>query len=436
MQGVWDDIEEARGVGEEIESLQRAGAAMNEVAILVRAGFQTRAFEERFITLGLPYRVVGGVKFYERMEIRDALAYLRVIAQGDDDLAFERIVNTPKRGLGAATVQKLHRAARAGGTSLTRAAAAMVETDELRPQARTALRRLLEAFARWRSLDGAVPHTELAEMVLDESGYTEMWQNDRSADAPGRLENLKELIRAMEEFENLAGFLEHVALVMDNDEAAETEKVSLMTLHAAKGLEFDHVFLPGWEEGLFPHQRALDEGGVAALEEERRLAYVGLTRARRRCFISFAANRRIFGQWQSSIPSRFVGELPAEHVEQTADQGLYGGGDYAGAGQAATASHGSFVLRDVYDQPWARAEQRLAARGYQAGGYRRTDKTIDGKAEEVAALGPPDGLAPGVRVFHQKFGYGVILTQDGNKLEIEFDKAGRKKVIDAFVDPA
>ncbi len=434
VRGVWDGEEEARVVGDEIESLQRAQESMNDVAILVRAGFQTREFEERFITLGLPYRVVGGVKFYERQEIRDAMAYLRVIAQPDDDLAFERIINVPKRGLGNATLQRLHQTARAAGTSLLRAAASLVETDELRPQARTSLKRLLTDFERWQSLVNVMPHTELTEMLLDESGYTGMWQNDRSPDAPGRLENLKELIRAMEAFENLAGFLEHVSLVMDNDDAPDEDKVSLMTLHAAKGLEFGNVFLPGWEEGLFPHQRALDESGIAGLEEERRLAYVGLTRARRRCYISYAANRRVFGQWQSSIPSRFVDELPAEHVEQIADQGLYGGGGQDAA--VGTMAHGTFVHKDAFEQPWIRAEQRLRQRGYKAGGYNRSGVVIDGKAEEVAEIGPPGGYAKGHRVFHQKFGYGIVQAIEGNKLEIEFDKAGRKKVIDAFVDPA
>src|SRR5215218_8768880 len=312
--GSWDSEEEARAIGEEIEELQRAGENLNEVAILVRASFQMREFEDRFVTLGLPYRVIGGPRFYERAEIRDALAYLRVINSPADDLAFERIVNVPKRGLGDATVQMLHDHARKRRIPLFEAARAVVETDELKPKARGSLRELILHFDRWRAQSEVTSHTELAEIVLDESGYTEMWQKDRSADAAGRLENLKELVRSMEEFENLQGFLEHISLVMDTDKS-EGEAVSIMTLHSAKGLEFDTVFLPGWEEGLFPHQRALDDQGRAGLEEERRLAHVGLTRARRRAKLYFATNRRIHGTWSSTVPSRFVDDLPESNVE-------------------------------------------------------------------------------------------------------------------------
>ena len=303
--GAWDSEEEARAIGEEIEQLQRDQHALNEIAILVRASFQMREFEDRFVTLGLPYRVIGGPRFYERAEIRDALAYLRVINSPADDLAFERIVNVPKRGLGDATVQLLHDHARKRRVPLTEAARAVLETDELKPKPRGALRGLLESIDRWRKQRDGLPHTQLAEIVLDESGYTEMWQKDRSADAAGRLENLKELIRSMEEFENLQGFLEHISLVMDNEKAAEADAVNIMTLHAAKGLEFDTVFLPGWEEGVFPNQRALDDQGRAGLEEERRLAHVGLTRARKRAKIYFATNRRMHGLWQTNIPRAF-----------------------------------------------------------------------------------------------------------------------------------
>ena len=315
--GAWDSEEEARAIGEEIEQLQRAGHALNEIAILVRASFQMREFEDRFVTLGLPYRVIGGPRFYERAEIRDALAYLRLINSPSDDLAFERIVNVPKRGLGDATVQLLHDHARKRRVPLTDAARAVIETDELKPKPRGALRGVLELFDRWRKQRDNLPHTQLAEIVLDESGYTEMWQKDRSADAAGRLENLKELIRSMDEFENLQGFLEHISLVMDNEKAAEADAVNIMTLHAAKGLEFNTVFLPGWEEGVFPNQRALDDQGRAGLEEERRLGHVGLTRARRRAKIYFATNRRMHGLWQTNIPSRFLDELPEENVEVT-----------------------------------------------------------------------------------------------------------------------
>ncbi|MGA7387071.1 MAG: UvrD-helicase domain-containing protein, partial [Pseudolabrys sp.] len=318
--GAWDSEEEARAIGEEIEQLQREARErgedhpLDEIAILVRASFQMREFEDRFIQLGLPYRVIGGPRFYERAEIRDALAYLRVIAQPADDLAFERIVNVPKRGLGDATLQMLHDYARRKRIPLTEAAAALNATDEMKPKPRFALRDLMAAFERWRAKKDSMPHTELAEIVLDESGYTAMWQKDRSADAAGRLENLKELVRSMEEFENLQGFLEHISLVMDREGAEAEQAVNIMTLHSAKGLEFDCVFLPGWEEGLFPHQRSLDESGRAGLEEERRLAHVGLTRARKLAKIYFATNRRIHGMWTSTVPSRFLDELPEAHV--------------------------------------------------------------------------------------------------------------------------
>jgi DNA helicase II / ATP-dependent DNA helicase PcrA len=357
--GSWDSEEEARAIGEEIEELQRAGNNLNDVAILVRASFQMREFEDRFVTLGLPYRVIGGPRFYERAEIRDALAYLRVINSPADDLAFERIVNVPKRGLGDATVQMLHDHARKRRIPLFEAARAVVETDELKPKARGSLRDLIISFDRWRARREVTTHTELAEVVLDESGYTEMWQKDRSADAAGRLDNLKELVRSMEEFENLQGFLEHISLVMDRDGGAEAEAVSLMTLHSAKGLEFDNVFLPGWEEGLFPSQRTLDEQGRAGLEEERRLAHVGLTRARRRAKLYFATNRRIHGTWSTTIPSRFLDELPAHNVEITESKGGSGWGGAGGYGASRFDNVESFG--SSYTTPgWQRAQAQRA----------------------------------------------------------------------------
>src|SRR5215210_880371 len=356
--GLWDSEEEARTIGDEIEALQHKGHALNEIAILVRASFQMREFEDRFVTLGLPYRVIGGPRFYERAEIRDALAYLRVINSPADDLAFERIVNVPRRGLGDATVQCLHDHARKRRVPLSEAARAMVETDELKPKPRGTLRDLLACFDRWRAQRDALPHTELAEIVLDESGYTEMWQKDRSADAAGRLENLKELVRSMEEFENLQGFLEHISLVMDTDRGEGVDSVSIMTLHSAKGLEFDTIFLPGWEEGLFPHQRTLDDQGRAGLEEERRLAHVGLTRARRRARIYFATNRRIHGMWSSTVPSRFLDELPEPHVEVTESKGGFGNfGDYGSYGASRFDTTTAFGSN--YGTPgWQRAQRR------------------------------------------------------------------------------
>src|SRR5206468_1116479 len=270
--GVWDGPEEARRVGEEAESRMRSGGSLDDVAILVRAQFQTREFEERFIAVGLPYQIIGGFRFYERAEIRDAIAYLRLVVQPADDLAFERIVNQPKRGLGDKAVATVHRHARAIQQPLLLASASLLDSDELTPQARRSLGNFVADIARWRRMANELPHPELARILLDESGYTAMLQADRSAESAGRLENLSELTRAMEEYESLGAFLEHVSLVMDNDETRQDERITIMTIHAAKGLEFDTVYLPGWEEGVFPSQRSLDEGGLASLEEERRLA--------------------------------------------------------------------------------------------------------------------------------------------------------------------
>jgi len=428
--GVWDGPEEARRVGEEIERLEREGAPLDRMAILVRAQFQTREFEDRFITIGLNYRIIGGFRFYERAEVRDALAYLRLIAQPSDDLAFERIYNTPKRGLGDKTLEKLHRHARARGLPLAAAAIEIVDTDELPARARGTLLALMRDFARWRDLAKTASPAELARTMLDESGYTTSLQAEKTAESAGRLENLSELARAMEEYETLGDFLEHVSLVMDNDAADDAEKVTIMTMHAAKGLEFDHVFLPGWEEGVFPSQRSLDEGGLASLEEERRLAYVGITRARRRCTILHAANRRIYGQWTSAIPSRFIAELPDDHVE--AETTLAGG---ASLWRAQWSERGDPFADVARAQP-SRVQTR--GPGWQRAAAREFD-TVPRKVAEPTrsaasfAAKPRSDIAIGARVFHDKFGYGTVAAQEGNKLEIDFESAGRKRVIDSFV---
>lgn len=426
----WDGDEEARAIGEDIEQLQRKGEKLNDMAILVRASFQMRAFEDRFITLGVPYRVVGGPRFYERQEVRDALAYLKITASPDNDLAFERIINVPKRGIGDTSVKRMHEHARKNGYSLYRAAEAVSQTDELPAKTRSALRSLLESFGRWRQALQGLPHTELAEIILDESGYTTMWQNDKSPEAQGRLENLKELVRSMGEFETMEGFLEHIALVMDTESNASEDKVNIMTLHSAKGLEFGTVFLPGWEEGLFPHQRSLDENGRAGLEEERRLAYVGITRAKRRATISFAQNRRVHNLWQSSLPSRFIDELPEAHVEVAPMANSYGG---YGIGSYGTSrfEERTTPFSNTYDTPgWQRA-QRAYAKGE---AMRSSPNIIEGQL--VARETEGKNIARGARVFHQKFGYGRVSHVDGNKLTIDFDKAGEKRVLDSFIELA
>jgi DNA helicase-2/ATP-dependent DNA helicase PcrA len=430
--GAWDSEDEARLIGEEIEALHAKKHPLSEIAILVRISAQMREIEDRLVQLGVPYRVIGGPRFYERAEIRDALAYLRVVNQPADDLAFERIVNVPKRGLGDATIQVLHNHARAARVPLMEAARFIIETDELKPKPRATLRDLIISFGRWAKLSETLSQSEVAQTVLEESGYTDMWQKDKSADAAGRLENLKELVRSMEEFPDLQSFLEHVSLVMEANESDTTERVSLMTLHAAKGLEFDTVFLPGWEEGLFPNQRALDESGRAGLEEERRLAHVGLTRARRRAKIYFASNRRIHGLWNSTVPSRFVDDLPEANVEivEAPANFSYGGGSRFDRMQPFSGSS--------YQTPgWQRAQAHRAST--EDGGYsarrsndRRGPMLIEG--ELVAKSTGRSGFAVGGRVLHSKFGPGTIEAVDGNKLTVEFDKAGRKMVLDSFVE--
>ncbi|MBL0374425.1 UvrD-helicase domain-containing protein [Rhizobium sp. KVB221] len=443
----WDSEEEARGIGEEIEQLQRQKHPLNNMAILVRASFQMREFEDRFVTLGLNYRVIGGPRFYERQEIRDAMAYFRLVCQPADDLAFERIINTPKRGLGDTTVRHLHDYARARDIPMLAAAGDMVETEELKPKARKSLYDVVVNFKRWSQLLESTPHTELAEQILEESGYTDMWKADKSAEAPGRLDNLKELIRSMEQFESMRGFLEHVSLVMDAEQNENMDAVSIMTLHSAKGLEFDTVFLPGWEEGLFPHQRALDEGGRNGLEEERRLAYVGLTRAKKRLHIWFVSNRRIHGLWQSTIPSRFLDELPEDHVEVAEVEQSYGGYGRNQYGQSRFDKQEPFS--SGYSSPgWQRAQanktdatrnnwgnrsgHQVERIGYGEAGP--TGRVIQGELVAKSKVDTPSAFSVGDRVFHIKFGNGNIAGIEGNKLTIDFDRAGQKRVLDGFVE--
>ncbi|WP_020178000.1 UvrD-helicase domain-containing protein [Methylopila sp. M107] len=438
--GSWDSGEEARAIGDEIEALQTRGHKLDDMAILVRASFQMREFEERFITLGLNYRVVGGPRFYERAEIRDAMAYLRVVASPADSLAFERIVNVPKRGIGDVTVKTIIERSRADEVPMPEAARRLCNEGAFGAKARGALKDLVLSFDRWSVDIDRLPHVELAEKILEESGYTDMWSKDRTAEAQGRLENLKELVRSMEPFENLHGFLEHVSLVMDVDGARGEDAVTIMTLHAAKGLEYDTVFLPGWEEGLFPHQRSLDESGKAGLEEERRLAYVGITRAKLRAKVWFASNRRIHGMWQSSIPSRFLDDLPDADVDVIEVPASFSSGMGGAYGQSRFDKVEPFS--STYATPgWKRAQERGFDKGSPgpgsgySGARRGGPVTIEGElvASSTAASA---GFAQGARVFHQKFGNGTVVEVEGNKLTVAFDKAGQKRLLDTFVKAA
>lgn len=388
IQTLWDSVEEARVVAEEIESLQRKGLALSQMAILVRASYLTREFEDRFLTLGIPYRVIGGSKFYERQEIRDALAYLRIVVKQDDGLAFERIVNTPRRGIGESTLKVLHQASRQQGWSLIESAKRLIETDELRPAVKRGLSQFLNQLDTWRYMIKELSPADLARHILEDSGYVAMWQSDKAPDSVGRLENLKELINAIANFETLLSFLDHVSLITDNLESTRDDSVNIMTLHSAKGLEFDTVFLSGWEESVFPNPRALEENGGIGLEEERRLAYVGLTRAQRKAIITSCVNRRVQGRWQSHMPSRFLGEIPREHIDIK-------GGLHQGLPEVISLSE--------------RTIQSLSVE----------------KKHRV-----------GQKVFHIKFGYGKITRVDGEKLDVIFECSGLKKVLASFIEMA
>ena len=438
--GHWDGEEEARWIGDEVEALAAGVRPVGRIpldhqAILVRASHQMRAFEDRFLTIGLPYRVIGGPRFYERLEIRDAMAYFRLACSPDDDLAFERVVNTPKRGLGDKAQQTIQRKARDLGVNLIEGAKAVLAAGDIGGKGAGQLRAFIDGLGRWH---GAVlagdDHVRLAEVILEESGYTAMWQADKTPEAPGRLENLKELVKALENFENLQGFLEHVSLIMDNEGDDSEPKVMIMTLHAAKGLEFPAVFLPGWEDGLFPSQRSMDESGKKGVEEERRLGYVGITRAEKLCTISFAGNRRVYGQWQTQLPSRFIDELPAQHVDVMTPPGLYGGGFGAasnfGGGGNFGAQESSIEARaakaDVYNSPgWKRLQTRSTST--QPKNQPRA-KIIDLEAVSKFTVGD--------RVFHQKFGYGLVESIEADKLLVMFEHAGSKHVVASFISLA
>ena len=438
VRGIWDGEAESRMIADDIERWKRSGRRYRECSILVRASFQMRAFEERFVMLQIPYNVVGGPRFFERAEIRDAHAYLRLIQSEDDDLAFERIVNTPKRGIGDTTVAKLLQLARLNGVSASLAARGIVNTDELAARTRTALSTFLRDLDRWRSMAQSTPHPQLLETVLEESGYTDALRADKGPQSASRLENLKELVQSMANFDTLGAYLEHISLVMDLDREAGEDAVQIMTLHSAKGLEFPLVFLPGWEEGVFPSQRSMDEKGEKGLEEERRLAYVGITRAREEARISFVANRLVYGRWTSQLPSRFVDELPLANVDAESETGYYGGGPGMSDQGSRWDSQASFGGTGYSSPGWQRAQRAAAGTsGVVRGSQLARQQVIEGEGKLVAVSEPgSSSYKRGERVFHIKFGYGQIRAVEGNKLTVAFDKAGEKKVIDSFLERA
>jgi DNA helicase II / ATP-dependent DNA helicase PcrA len=441
VRGVWDGEAESRLVAEEIERWRRT-RRYRDVAILVRASFQMRAFEERFVLLQIPYTVIGGPRFFERAEIRDAHAYLRLVQSPDDDLAFERIVNTPRRGIGDATVQKLLALGRSQGAPALAAARDLVRSDELPARSRTALSTFLRDLDRWRGQAQTLPHARLTETILEESGYIDTLRLDKGPTTQSRLENLKELVQSMGAFDTLEAYLEHVSLVTDVDRGAGDDSVQIMTMHSAKGLEFPLVFLPGWEEGVFPSQRSIDENGERGLEEERRLAYVGLTRAREEARISFAANRQVYGRWTSQLPSRFVDELPPGHVEAGSETGYYGGGP--GMNEQKSRFDDMPTFGSSYSSPgWKRAQEKMGGGGFRAAGaapassgYARRGQVIEGEGRLIATSDPSAAgkFAVGARVFHEKFGYGAVTMVEGAKLTVNFEKAGEKRVLDSFVE--
>lgn len=429
--------EEAAYVADEIENLHRNGTGYSQMAVLVRTAAQTREFEEKFIAEAIPYQVIGGPKFYERAEIRDALAYLRVVLQPADDLALERIINKPARGIGAKTIEKFENEARVNHISMFMAIEKMLKEGALSGKVKNSVAQLIDNFYQWRQTMNAVSPDDLAAQVLEDSGYMEMLKMDKSAEAEGRIENLKELINVMsdtEQYPTLSDFMEHVSLVMDNDNNIDTDKVMLITLHSAKGLEFDAVFLPGWEEGLFPHQRALDEGGGSALEEERRLAYVAMTRAKQKLYILTALNRRIYGQWQNNLPSRFINELPPANIEICNMAAAYFGaaGNYGGSWAEQHRSSSNWYNRSRQtEENVIRDSNRFSYVRDEDDGWSGSVWRAKQKARNAASATPV-----GSRVFHETFGYGKVLKIEGNKLEIWFDQAGHKKLLKDYVRKA
>lgn len=424
--------DEAGYVIDEIENMHRNGYHYSDMAVLVRTAFQTREFEEKFIKEAIPYKVIGGPKFYERAEIRDALAYFRVVVQPEDDLAFERIINKPARAIGAKSVDKIIQEARGRRISMFNAAKHMVTEGIVSGKLKSNLGDILSRFEEWQKLLGVISPEMLATQILEESGYLDMLKMDKSAEAPGRLENLRELIGVLgdeEKYPSLGEFLEHVSLVIDKDDALDTDKVMLITLHSAKGLEFDVVFLPGWEEGLFPHQRSLDEGGEKSLEEERRLAYVAITRAKKQLYICTALNRRVYGQWQTNIPSRFLNELPPQNIDICNNASRY----FTQNSGQSTGSWSQSNSKWNKGNGWQKKPTWQSSK--QSNVVYDDDNRYSYERDEAYFQSTPkkDTINKGDRVNHDFFGYGKVIAVEGNKLQIIFDKHGHKRLMAEYV---
>ncbi len=406
---LWDDRVEAQYIADEIEALhQIKKERLNNIAILIRAGYQTRAFEECFLKRSIPYRILGGLRFYERMEIRDAIAYIRATISQENDLALERIINTPKRGLGDKTIDELKAQGQAAGISLNAAIRNAIAAKTLKPKIHETLSWLIAKLDEWKNLFESDSHVIVVDKILEESGYLKMWEAEKTLESRGRVENLKELSSALEDFEDINEFLEHVSLISDGDDTPEEDMVSIMTIHGAKGLEFENVFLPGWEEGLFPSQQTLDESGKEGLEEERRLAYVAITRAKQKLTISFASSRMVFGNIISSIPSRFVDELDKDFIEIVNKTGA--GPSYNKPKSKFAEKQSSFVIPS-------------AENGFKVGKKKLFDESNS-------------KFTVGDKIFHQDFGYGRVINVNGRHLQIVFEKSAIKTLLEDFVEKA
>jgi|TARA_B100001105_G_scaffold180377_1_gene145805 DNA helicase-2/ATP-dependent DNA helicase PcrA len=413
---VWDGEEEARLISTELESIMQKNRDLNEAAVLVRASFQMREFEDRFISIGLPYKVIGGPRFYERKEIRDCNAYLRLALLPTDSLALQRIINTPKRGIGETSVKKIRDYSKKNNIPMIEASNDLITNSTFKGKTKESLSQLINLIYRWHDQIDKHDNNELAEMIIEDSGYLEMLRRDESLTSTGREENIYELFKSLEPFESIQAYLEHISLVMEIDRDQDGQKVSLMTLHAAKGLEFDYIFLPGWEEGVFPNQRAIDEGGQDSLEEERRLAYVGITRAKKKSSIFFSANRRMHNQWISSVPSRFVNELPENNTELNMSH-------FSGEKELFKKKDFSDFDQSDYETP-----------GWERGKNFTDTQSLEYKNTKFIENSDNSSFHMGSKVIHKKFGEGKVLSVDGKKLTINFGKGGTRKVMENFVE--